>query len=384
MTTKAVNLQWQLRSYNETAVQVWRGTDSTGGSYQLIATLPPGTSTYKDSTITGNANYYYEVNVTTASAQSNYSNYVYANPYAYVIYLSYSAGFTAPAPWNNIGVLPTLGYVANNFLDANGNVTATGQIQTGTWGGLYAGGMQTGNNSGIVPDAVMIASYGLFPGTTGTVQLTGMDLNMSYDLTFFGSANNTGDNNGLYTANGKSALLNATENETGEVTIFGVQADAYGNINVSCTPGTPTSQFGLMNAVIIQGHSLSPSGSLPGAPGGGTQGTVTGTTAISAQAMTLTNPDSAQDLKQLSAYPNPFTQQFTLLVPANSMNESVQVTIFDISGRPMYVKEFDNLTQGNNYLMINPGAAISQHGVYIVRVMYSDKTTIKFIKMLRM
>ena len=70
MTTKAVNLQWQLRSYNETGVQVWRGTDSTGGTYQLIATLPPGTSTYKDSTITGNANYYYEVNVITASAQS--------------------------------------------------------------------------------------------------------------------------------------------------------------------------------------------------------------------------------------------------------------------------------------------------------------------------
>lgn len=250
-------------------------------------------------------------------------------------------------------------------------------MQTGTWGGIYAGGMQTGNNSGVVPDAVMIASYGLFPGTTGAVQLTGLDLNMTYDLTFFGSANLTGENNATYTANGQEAILNATFNETGEVTIFNVSPDVHGNINITCTPSDAQSQFGLMNAVILQGHSLAPSGNQPGIP---TPTTVI-TDAQTRTATTLVNTDSTQT-KSLTAYPNPFHDQFTLQVPVETMNDNVVVTVFDVTGRALYQKEFDNLIQGNNYLLIAPAAA-SHDGVYFVRVLYSDKKTVKIIKMLR-
>jgi fibronectin type 3 domain-containing protein len=378
MNTKSVTLQWQVRSSGETGEQVWRGSDSTGSSYQLIATLAPGTSSFVDSTVLSNRNYYYMVASVNGTTESNLSNVVYANPYAYLIYLSYSVPNVAPAPWNNIGIQPTLGQVWYNFFDANGNVTNTGQVQTGTWGGEYGGGMQTGNNSGVVPDAVMLSSYGLFPGTTGAVQLTGLDLNMTYDLTFFGSANLGGDNNATYTANGGQAVLNATLNETGEVTIFHVSPDVHGNINITCTPSDPQSQFGLMNAVILQAHSLAPSGNTPTVPAGAT----TITTALNGTALALVNTDSSQTTKPLNAYPNPFHDQFTLQVPAETMNENVVVTIFDVSGKALYQKEFDNLTQGNNYLLIAPMAA--QHdGVYFVRVLYSDKKTVKIIKMLR-
>jgi large repetitive protein len=377
MNTGSVSLQWQIRSSGETGEQVWRGSDSVGSSYTLIATLPAGTSTYVDNTVKSNQNYYYIVASVNGSTASNYSNSVYANPYAYLIYLSYSVGFTAPAPWNNMAILPTLGQVWNNFFDANGNITNTGQVQTGTWGGEFAGGMQTGNNSGVVPDAVMIASYGLFPGTTGAVQLTGLDLNMTYDLTFFGSANLGGDNNATYTANGLIAELNATENETGEVTIYNVSPDVNGNINITCTPSDAQSQFGLMNAVILQAHSLAPSGHVPGVPGG----TAVITQAQTRTAETLVSADSAQ-AKTLSAYPNPFHTQFTLQVPVETMSEKVMVTVFDVSGKALYQKEFDNLTEGNNYLLIAPAAA-TNNGVYFVRVLYSDKKTVKVMKMLR-
>jgi hypothetical protein len=377
MTNNSVSLQWQVRSSGETAEQVWRGTDSLGSTYQLIATLAPGTSNYVDNTVKSNANYYYTVNSVNGSTQSKYSNAVFANPYSTIIYLSYSVGYVASTPWNNIGIQPTLGQIWNNFFDLNGNVTNMGQVQTGTWGGIYAGGMQTGNNSGVVPDAVMKASYGLFPGTVGAVQLTGLNLNMTYDLTFFGSANLGGDNNATYTANGKIAILNATLNETGEVTIYNVAPDINGNINITCTTSDDQAQFALMNAVIVQGHSLMPSGNVPPVPGG----TSTTTDAVTRTALALTG-DSTQALKTLNAYPNPFRYQFTVQVPVETMNENVQITVFDVTGRPMYQKEFDNLTQGNNYLMIAPGAA-AINGVYFVRVMYSDKKTIKIIKMIR-
>jgi hypothetical protein len=201
---------------------------------------------------------------------------------------------------------------------------------------------------------------------------------MTYDLTFFGSANLGGDNNATYTANGGQAVLNATLNETGEVTIFNVSPDVHGNINITCTPSDPQSQFGLMNAVILQAHSLAPSGNTPTVPAGAT----VVNTADTRMATTLVNTDSSQTAKPLSAYPNAFHDQFTLQVPVETMNENVVVTIFDVAGRALYQKEFDNLTQGNNYLLIAPMAA--QHdGVYFVRVLYSDKKTVKVIKMLR-
>ncbi|HEV2355372.1 MAG TPA: T9SS type A sorting domain-containing protein, partial [Puia sp.] len=378
MTTKSVSLQWQLRSSGETAEQVWRGTDSSGGSYQLIATLPAGTSNFVDSTVQSNHNYYYTIASVNGSNQSNFSNAVYANPYASIVYLSYSVGFPTGAPWNNISIQPTLGQVWNNFFDANGNLTNVGQVQTGTWGGVYAGGMQTGNNSGVVPDAVMKASYGLFPGTTGAVQLTGLDLNMTYDLTFFGSANLGGYNNATYTANGKEAILNATLNETGEVTIYNVAPDLNGNINITCTTSDDQSQFALMNSVILQGHSQSPSGYVPPTPGTAAMTT----TAMTGTAMALVNTDSSQAGKPLSAYPNAFHDQFTLQVPAETMNENIVVTIFDAAGRAIYQKQFGGLTQGNNYLLITPVAA-DHDGTYFVRVMYSDKKTVKILKMLR-
>ena len=378
MTTNSVTLQWQIRSSGETGEQVWRGTDSTGSSYQLVATLPPGTSTFVDNTAKSNVSYYYIVSSVNGSTASNFSNTVYANPYATIVYLSYSVGYVASAPWNNIAIQPTLGQVWNNFTDVNGNLTNVGQLQTGTWGGIYAGGMQTGNNSGVVPDAVMKASYGLFPGTTGAVQLTGLDLNMKYDLTFFGSANLTGYNNATYTANGQTAILNATMNETGEVTISNVSPDASGNITITCTTSDNLSQFALMNAVVLQGHTSSPSGNQPGvpAPAMAINGAETRT------ATALVNTDSTQALKALSAYPNPFHDQFTLLVPAATIGESVLVTVFDIKGTALYQKEFDNLYQGNNYLLIAPTMAATK-GVYFVRVIYGDKKTVKVLKLLR-
>ena len=90
---------------------------------------------------------------------------------------------------------------------------------------------------------------------------------MKYDFTFYASSQAYGDVNVAYTINGKTTLLNASLNVNGTQTIYGVTPDAYGNVNITVAPGTSTSQFGLIGALIIGGYTPSSSDVIPALPG---------------------------------------------------------------------------------------------------------------------
>jgi large repetitive protein len=382
MTRSSVGLQWQTRSYNQTALQVWRGTDSSGSDYTQIATLPATATTYKDSTVTSNRNYFYVVNAVDGSTASNFSNPVQATPYAYAVYMNFSV-LNTTGPWNNLLYVPNQGFVWPNnfFVDDKGAMTNTGLVENGLWAGEGTFGMNTGNNSGVVPDAVMQDAYVVFPGQNGTVQVTGLDINLKYDLTVFGSSGFFEDQNGLYTANGKICLLNAQNNETGQLTMYGVVPDQTGSINLSVICGTSTSQYGILNSLILQAHSPYSGGNTPGLPGG-TTGTVVSSPTVNSFAATLTNNDSVLAAKSLSIYPNPVHDYFTLVVPATG-NDKIQVQIFDVSGQVTYQSEFDNLIAGDNFFQIQTTSSMTAKGVYFVRVAYGDNKTVKVFKILK-
>jgi len=80
----------------------------------------------------------------------------------------------------------------------------------------------------------------------------------------------------------------------------------------------------------------------------------------------------------VSAYPNPFHQSFTLSVPVDYSNERVMVGIYDLRGNLVYRKEFDNLVQGENYLLINADQNFAATGVYIVKLAYAGGKTRTF------
>lgn len=380
ITRNTVSLQWQTRSYNQTNIQVWRGTDSTGSSYNLIATLPANATTYKDSLLTPNANYFYMVSAEDGSTASNFSNAVQATTYAYAVYMNFSV-LNSTAPWNNLLYVPNQGFTWPNnfFVDEKGAPTNTGLVENGLWAGEGTFGMNTGNNSGIVPDAVMQDAYVVFPGQNGTVQITGLDMNLVYDVTVFGSSGFYEDQNGLYTANGKTCLLNAQQNETGELTMYGVQPDQTGTINLSVVCGTSTSQYGILNALILQGHHAYVPGNTPTVPAAA----VTNTSAVQATAPTLVGTqDSTLALKQLSIYPNPVHHAFTLVVPATGPDRA-DVTILDARGQVVYKTEYENLVAGNNVFQINTPAGMTPNGVYFVRVAYGDMKTVKVFKIVK-
>ena len=88
-------------------------------------------------------------------------------------------------PWNNLDVPPQLGYTWNNFFDEKGMITGTGMYLNGIWSDISYFGINTGNNSGLYPDAVNIENYLEYPGETATFQITGLNIGMKYDFTFF-------------------------------------------------------------------------------------------------------------------------------------------------------------------------------------------------------
>jgi hypothetical protein len=337
-----------------------------------------------DASVSQNKTYYYLVRaVKGTTASSGYSNPVSGSTYNNMVFINFTATNEATLPWNNLnGGQPQLGYTWYNFLDETSAVTSVGMQVTNNWSGLYGAGQSTGNNSGIYPDNVLLDSYGLFPGVTGTLLITGLDQSKVYDFTFLGSSQGYGDVNTAYTVNGKTTILNTSLNIDGTTTLYGIVPDANGNANLIVAPADVNSQFGLINALVVQGYSLSTN--TTGAPTvpGGTTGTVATSDIQSGRGAVLNNTAAAIGQQDLGAYPNPFQQFFTLSIPAAN-GDRVQVSIYDAGGRQILVKEYDNLVEGSNYLRIDATSGMAAHGLYIVRVAYAGKGMVKTFKLIK-
>jgi len=279
-------------------------------------------------------------------------------------------------------VVPQQGYTWNNLYDELGLPVNTNMAITRVFDGLYSAGVQTGNNSGIFPDKVMFDSYGLFPGDSAALKIGGLNLSQVYNFTFFGSTTVWGDVNTSFTINGRSALLNTSVNSTGTVTLYGVVPDANGEVSIGVAPGTSTSQFGLLGALIVGGYNSPVSGQAPAVPGN----TRAVSTARGNSGALFAQTDTTAALQELKAFPNPFTQGFTLVVPAKA-GSTIQVLIYDVSGRVIYGNKFSNLNEGDNYLPISTNVNFAGSGVYFVRVIYPENgifsnKVIKLIKKL--
>jgi hypothetical protein len=377
-TQTSVNLQWQDRSAIETGFEVWRASDSNA-TYSKIATLPANTTTYTNGGLSRNSTYYYIVRAMNGGVYSDYSSVLPVTTYSDAVYVNVTTASDGPAPWNNLNQPSAIGLVWNNFVDSTGNTTSISMTQTQDFAGANSLGMVTGNNSGVYPDAVIKEDYVAFQGQVGAFQLSGLNLSKTYDLTFFGSENLYGDNTGAYVVNGDTVFLNAMYNTNATVTMHGLVPDNFGRLNVKILPYGVNSGGGWINAMVIQGFNVSgyTAPTPPVSTGGANSLVVTG-----GQAATLAGTSAQANLK-LNAYPNPFHQFFTLLVPAAANDEKVQVTIYDMGGRLAYMKEFSGLVQGDNYLRVDTDQNFSQPGVYIIKVVYADRKTVKTFKLLK-
>ena len=376
ITRSSIGLSWEDRAYSETGYQVWRAADSVS-SYTLLATVGANVTSYTDANVTSNKTYNYAVRaVVGTNLYTGFSNPVNATTNAYSVYLNYNAGSDyALLPWNNIDAIPQVGYIWNNFFDEKGFTTSTGMLLTTNWAGMYNAGMNPLNNSGAVPDTVMIDSYGLFPGQTASFQITGLNLGMKYDFTFFASSQAYGDVNVAYTINGVTTLLNASLNVNGTQTIYGVTPDNSGNVTITVAAATSTSQFGLLGGLIMAAHTPSVSSVVPVLPGAQS---LKSKVVISAIAVDEKTTNADDDIK---AFPNPFHDYFTLSIQSENKGR-IQVAIYDITGKLVFNNNLGNVQKGMNTFRIVPNTSLSA-GIYTVVVINADTKTTKTIRLMK-
>lgn len=362
----SITLNWQDRATNETGYEVWRA--NAGGAYVRITTLAANTTTYTNTGLPANSTYYYMVRaVIGTTSVSNYSNEVKANTYAYTVSINFTNSVMASIPWNNTATLPQVGYVWENFRDHTNLPSSISMGIVGMWDGLYPNGLSTGNNSGAVPDNVLIENYCIFTGRSAGLRLTGLRTDMKYDLTFMGSSNSYNDFTSAYMVNGRSVLLNASRNTAGTITIYGIEPDAFGNIEITVAPGQTWVEFGLLAAMVIQAYTPASNLAIP-------------PPRTMRQELYVERPDN-KPADETKAYPNPFNQSFYLALRAKD-RDKLNVSVYDANGRLVHRQQFPNLVEGINTVYVQPGNKLAP-GVYIVRAEFDGRKEEKIVRVLK-
>ena len=118
--------------------------------------------------------------------------------------------------------------------------------------------MNTGNDSGVVPDNVMRQSYYLDPGASALIKISGLDVNLTYDFSFFASRDGGNDRTTNYTIDATTVSLDASFNTSEVVSIKDVISDANGEVFISIAP-TANAIFGYLNGYWIEARD-------PGSP----------------------------------------------------------------------------------------------------------------------
>ena len=371
ITRNSISLLWQDRASAETGYQIWRAIDGAS-SYSLIGTVAAGVKTYTDAKLVSNKTYNYIVRGVFGSSYSNFSNTITATTYAYNVYINYTASNNALLPWNNLDAPPQIGYIWNNFFDEKGFVTGIGMQLNTEWAGVISSGMDA-SDKGIYPDMVMKDSYGLFPGQKATFHVTGLTLDMKYDFTFFSSSTAIADVNVAYTINGSTVLLDASLNTSGTQTIYGVIPDKDGNVTISVSPGTSTSLFGLIGAMVIGAYTPSASTVTPALPQG-----------IMHYAIAhVDNQQKAINTATLiDVHPNPFHDYFTLTFSSHSNTGKIQIMMYDVTGKVVYTNEVDNLHAGVNTLQVKTDNRLTA-GLYNLVLIDADTKKTQIIKVVK-
>ena len=211
---------------------------------------------------TNNGTYYIKAKVTdqnfgfdTATIVLHVINVNPPNSKVYINFTPNSTQFPVGAPWNNTNRLPATNSNFPNLLNASGTNSGIGFIILTPWQNQYNGtnttGVTTGNNSGVYPDNVMRTAY-FTASPAQEMKFYGLNPNLSYSFTFFGSRSAVNDDRtSVYTINGSSVSLNAANNSSNTVTLFNVTPAADSSVVLKLDKGG-SSAYGYLNALVIE------------------------------------------------------------------------------------------------------------------------------------
>jgi hypothetical protein len=390
-TSTSVVLKWVDNATTESGYEVWRSTTTVDSTFSLVASPAANTTTYTDGGVTAGILYYYKVRAKIDTSFTSYSNIAGASGVMSAVYVNFNDADAAPLPWNNTMGGPIDGDVyplSNDLGNPSGeNMTVIGKDFTG----VNHTGMNTGNNSGIYPDNVMKQSWYTDAGAVGQVQMSGLNQSMSYTVTFFASRDGNGayaDRTTKFTAADKSVSINAINNISYTGQVVNIKPDENGAILLSVQSAS-ASPYGYMNSVVIQGYMSDGVGA--GNDSYASSDTIINnnrpaavtpaTTARSATSLSL-DATTVEVTEKVTAYPNPFKDDVTLTISTQAAISKVGITVFDLSGRPVLVKEVSNVLQGTSQINVGLDSRLSP-GVYLLQIRNGDNGKVQVIKLLR-
>lgn len=382
----SIDLTWADKSSNEIGFEIWRST-SQNGTYTLINTTAANAAAYTDNGLVQGTQYYYKVRAKVSAALlSDYSNIATAGTMASAVHINMTVTQLADAPWNNTAALPYQGLTMDALKDDAGNGTNTVFTVTRNFTGTNPGGANTGNNSGIYPDKVMMESYYTDLGDTAKMVLSNLNLSYAYTLEFFSSRDGVYETRAAaFVVNGKIVTLDARNNRTTTVKIEKIMPNENGEIEITMY-SAPGSQWGYLNSLVIQAFPNMQDG---GSGGGGSQFTasISNDARIGSPAVTkasIKNDHGMSDKNELiinNAYPNPFKQDLYLSVTRTGKSAKVSLMLYDVRGQLIYNRLPEELSAGTHLLKITPKGNIPT-GVYFLQIL-ADQKPVKTVRIVK-
>ncbi len=371
-----VNVSWSDRTNNESIIdgyELVRAADSLFTNIQATISLPGNTTFYRNTGLNPNTKYWYRVRAKLLSSYSEYSNAATTITPANIVAVNFNVTVSnAAAPWNNTQSSPDVSESFSGLVNQSGIVSGISMRIEQQFNGEFTAGMNTGNNSGIVPDNVMLSNYWIDKTQLAQIRVSGLNHTRRYRFGFIGSSSPNGwykDNyTATYSINGRTVYLNSWSNNSKIVYIGDVVPDEGGEVLLNFST-TQAAAYAFNAGVLIEDYT--------DVQGGSALNSVLDETSDTATSLPV-----EAILKQGRIYPNPFTDIINIDVYNSSTGNKISAEIYDLTGRSIYRKNFSNVSVGNNTLRIDDPSVNLNPGVYIMMVRINGKIyqTSKMVK----
>lgn len=339
-----VELKWSDKTANEQATggyELQRSTSATFSSGNTTISLPANTTTYRNTGLSANIKYYYRVRAKNGAQNSAYSNVEAVITPSQIMYVNFNTTVANQgAPWNNTEASALATFTKSNLRNQSNTATTIDLTLTKFFNGEFNAGRRTGNNSGVVPDNVLQSDYWLDNGQVCQVRLSQLNTSRRYRIGFFGSSSANGWFKGNYTASytikDRTVYLNSWENTTKVIYIGDVVPNSDGTLLLDFST-TVDADWGFNGGIIIMEYT------------DGTGGTMLNSTLDSAGAVLAAEPDKYN----IKAYPNPFNDIVNFEFTNDAAGNRISADVYDLTGKLVYRREFNNLAVGRNILVLN-------------------------------
>lgn len=345
----SVQLTWTDRSWNENSTdgfQLQYATDSVFTQNVKTVSISGNTTAHKLSGLSAHKRYWFRIRAKAGSTYSEYSNIAVAVTPEFMVYVNFNYSVpNGPTPWNNLQASPAAEQTITGLRNQSGTSSGMNLTIERPFNGEFNAGMSTSNNSGVVPDRVLQSNFWLDKTQISQIKLSKLNKSRRYRIGFFGSSGPLGWFKGNYTATysigNRTVYLNSWMNTTGIVWIGDILPDAGANIIIRFST-TSNAMYGFNGGMIIQAYSDSPGGTMPNEAE---------TTEEALAYDVPVTPDST--FTEPVIYPNPFSDHFNIQLHNPVHNSSVQADMFDMNGRLLLRRTFNNVPAGNVILRMD-------------------------------